>query len=76
MLVKLMKKESTYVDKKDGQEKKATRFYLECGTSLIPIEPTYFENPETGKDAQYAARKAVMKAFAEDLPVKDGNVHG
>ena len=46
MLVKLMKKESTYIDKKDNQEKKATRFYLECGTSLVPIEPTYFENVE------------------------------
>ena len=76
MLVKLMKKESTYIDKKDGQEKRATRFYLECGTTLVPIEPTYFENPELGRDPQYAARKAVMKAFAEDIPVKDGNAHG
>ena len=76
MLVKLMKKESTYTDKKDGQEKRATRFYLECGNTLVPIEPTYFEDPATGRDAQYASRKAVLKAFSEDLPVKDGNVHG
>ena len=76
MLVKLLKKESTYIDKKDGQEKRATRFYLECGNSLVPIEPTYFENPETGRDPQYSSRKAIMKAFAEDLPVKDGNAHG
>ena len=76
MLVKLLKKESTYTDKNDGKEKRATRFYLECGNSLVPIEPTYFEDPATGKDAQYASRKAVMKAFAEDLPAKEGNAHG
>ena len=76
MLVRLFKKESTYIDKNDGKEKKATRFYLECGNSLVPIEPTYFEDPNTGKDAQYASRKAVMKAFAEDLPTKEGNAHG
>ena len=76
MLVKLYKKESTYMDKKDGQEKRATRFYLECGTTLIPIEPTYFENAELGRDPQYAARKAVLKAFSEDLPEKEGNAHG
>ena len=76
MLVRLFKKESTYIDKNDGKEKKATRFYLECGNSLVPIEPTYFENAETGRDAQYASRKAIMKAFAEDLPQKEGNVHG
>lgn len=76
MLVKLFKKESTYIDKKDGQEKRATRFYLECGSTMVPVEPTYFENAETGKDPQYASRKAIMKAFAEDLPTKEGNAHG
>ena len=76
MLVKLFKKESTYTDKNDGKEKRATRFYLECGSSLVPVEPTYFEDPNTGKDAQYASRKAVLKAFAEDLPAKEGNAHG
>ena len=76
MLVKLFKKESTYTDKSDGKEKRATRFYLECGSSLVPVEPTYFEDPNTGKDAQYASRKAVLKAFAEDLPAKEGNAHG
>ena len=76
MLVKLFKKESTYIDKKDGQEKRATRFYLECGSAMVPVEPTYFENSTTGNDPQYASRKAIMKAFAEDLPSKDGNAHG
>lgn len=76
MLCKLFKRESTYTDKTSGEEKRATRFYLECGSTLVPIEPTYFENPTTKKDAQYSSRKAVMKAFAEDLPSKEGNVHG
>ena len=75
MLVKLFKKESTYTDKTSGEEKRATRFYIECGSTLVPIEPTYFEDPQTKKDAQYSSRKAVMKAFAEDLPTKDGNAH-
>lgn len=76
MLCKLFKRESPYKDKITGEEKKATRFYLECGSTLVPIEPTYFEDPTTKKDAQYSSRKAVMKAFAEDLPSKEGNVHG
>ena len=75
MLVNLFKKESTYKDKTSGEEKRATRFYIECGSTLVPIEPTYFEDPQTKKDAQYSSRKAVMKAFAEDLPNKEGNVH-
>lgn len=76
MLCNLFKKESNYKDKQTGEEKKATRFYLECGSTLIPIEPTYFEDPTTKRDAQYASRKAVMKAFAAVLPEKEGNVHG
>ena len=76
MLCNIFKKESTYKDKQTGEEKKATRFYLECGSTLVPIEPTYFKDPVTKKDAQYSSRKAVMKAFAEDFPVKEGNVQG
>lgn len=73
--VKLYKKESTYVDKKTNETKNATRFYLQLGDTLIPIQPTYFENPELGRDPQFASRKAVMKAFAQELPAKDGNAH-
>ena len=76
MLVKLMKKDSSYIDKKTGEQKRATRFYLECGNALVPVEVTYFENAQTGNDHQYAARKAILKAFAEDLPVAEGNAHG
>ena len=76
MMCNLYKKESTYTDKTTGEQKKATRFYLECGSTLVPIEPTYFEDPATKRDAQYSSRKAVMKAFAEELPSKEGNAHG
>ena len=76
MLVNLMKKESTYTDKNTGEQKRATRFYLQCGTQLGPVTVTYFENSGTGNDPQYAARKAILKAFAEDLPVTEGNAHG
>ena len=76
MEIKLYKKDSTYIDKKTNEQKNATRFYLACGSTLVPIEPTYFENVELGRDPQYASRKAVMKAFAEDLPTKEGNAHG
>ena len=76
MLVNLMKKESTYTDKRTGEQKKATRFYLQCGTQLVPVTVTYFENTETGTDPQYSARKAILKAFSDDMPEKEGNAHG
>ena len=76
MEIKLYKKETTYPDKQSGEMRQATRFYILCGTTLIPVQVTYFENTETGRDAQYASRKAVLKAFAQDLPEKDGNAHG
>ena len=72
----LFKKETSYTDKQSGEVRQATRFYIKCGDALIPIQATYFENPETGKDPQYASRKAILKAFAQELPEKDGNAHG
>ena len=76
MVVTLYKKDTSYADKQTGEARQATRFYVQCGDALIPIQVTYFENPETGKDAQYASRKAILKAFAAELPEKDGNAHG
>ena len=70
-----MKKETSYADKQTGEARQATRFYIQCGDALIPIQVTYFENPETGKDSQYASRKAILKAFAAELPEKEGNAH-
>lgn len=69
--VKLYQKETSYKDKQTGEEKKATHFYLMCGSKLIPISLVYFENKETKNDPQYASRKAVLQAFAEPLPEKD-----
>ena len=69
MQVQLFKKQSKYVDK-DGVERSATRFYAQCGETLVPIEVTYFKDKETGKDSQYAGRREVMKAFADNLPEK------
>ena len=73
--IKLLKKETSYADKQTGEARQATRFYIQCGDALIPIQVTYFENPETGKDSQYASRKAILKAFAAELPEKEGNAH-
>ena len=75
MEIKLFKKETSYADKQTGEPRQATRFYIQCGDALIPIQVTFFENPETGKDAQYASRKAILKAFAAELPEKEGNAH-
>ena len=69
MEVKLFKKTSKYIDK-DNQEKQATRFYVQCGDALIPVEVTYFKDKETGKDDKYASRREVMKAFASEFPQK------
>lgn len=70
MEVKLYKKTSKYIDK-DNQEKHATRFYVQCGDALIPVEVTYFKDKETGRDDKYASRREVMKAFASEFPQKE-----
>lgn len=73
MEVQLFKKVGKYTDKKDGREKMSTRFYLKCGDALIPIEVPYFEGSE-GRDYQYNGRKAVLTAFADNLPDKEKSV--
>lgn len=74
MQVNLFKKTGTYFSEKDGKDKSFIRFYLRCGTSLVPIDPTYFnkkdENGDDLKDIGYASRKSVLEAFADDLPDK------
>ena len=65
----MYKKNGTYIDKKDGKEKRFTNFYVACGDQLIPVEPKYFPNDKCeGRDPQFSARKAVMEAFAESFP--------
>ena len=65
--VKLLKKISNYTDK-DGNERTATNFFVECGDVLVPVEVKYFEDKETGRDDRSRERKVLMSAFAEELP--------
>lgn len=69
MQVELLKKVGKYTDS-EGRERQSTRFYVRCGSSLVPIEVTYFGKGDE-KDNQYGARKSVLSAFAEDLPEKE-----
>ena len=75
MQVVLYKKSGTYFSKQDNKDKPFTRFYLRCGNSLIPVEPTYFnkkdEKGEDIRDLGYSARKSVLEAFADELPDKE-----
>ena len=47
--VKLWKKQAQYVDK-DGQERTATNFFVQCGGIMVPVEVKFFEDKETGRD--------------------------
>ena len=67
--VKLFKKLSHY--EKDGEQRTATNFYVQCGDMLVPIEAKYFEDKTTGKDNMYVARKTVLSTYAEVLPERD-----
>ncbi len=71
MQVQVFKRISNYTDK-DGNEKSATNFFIECGDSLVPVEVKYFRNDE-GQDPNYRTRKALLSAFAELLPEKSKN---
>lgn len=65
--VELFKKKSKYVNK-EGQEKTAINFYVKCNDVLVPVEVKYFPDKDTNHDSGYSSRKAVLSAFAEDLP--------
>lgn len=73
MQVELFKKKGVY--QQVGTEKRYTRFYIKCGDTLIPIEPSYFKKTDDKgnelRDYQYSGRKSVMEAFAAELPDKD-----
>ena len=70
MMVKLFKQEGTYVNN-EGKEKRFTNFFIECGDTRVPIEVSYFPQDKfDGRDPNYAGRKEVVKAFAENLPAK------
>ena len=67
MQVNLFKRRVPYVNK-DGEERIATNFYVDCGGILIPVEAKYFEDKETGRDDRYMERKTLLSAFADTLP--------
>lgn len=68
-MVKLLKQLSNYVDK-EGNEKTATNFFVECGGERIPVEVRYFNGPDGEPDRYYRARKMVLASHAEELPKK------
>lgn len=65
--VLLFKKNRAY--EKDGERRNATNFYVKCGDELVPVQVRFFPNDE-GVDANFRARKKIMSAFAEELPVE------
>ena len=70
MQVELFKKVGKYTDNQ-GQERMSTRFYVRCGSALVPVAVPYFEGANGEKDNQYGSRKSILTAFADDLPDKD-----
>ena len=70
----LFKKNYTYTDK-TGEERTGTRFYLQCGDALIPIEVSYFDKKDEKGNSQgdpnYKSRKAVLSSYAQVLPDKE-----
>ena len=67
MQVKLYKRNVEYTTK-EGEVKKATNYFVECGDVLVPVEVKFFEDKKTGEDKNYRTRRTLMSAFAEELP--------
>lgn len=68
MKVELYKKITPYKDK-DGVEKLGTSFYVACGDQTIAVEPVYYQKKGSNDpDRGFVARKAVLSAFADELP--------
>ena len=70
MQVKLYKKNGEYTTK-DGEVKKVTNYFVECGDVLVPVEVKFFEDKKTGEDKNYRTRRTLMSAFAEELPERE-----
>ena len=45
-MVELFKRKETYTDKRTGEEKHFTNFFVKCGDELVPVEVKFFENDE------------------------------
>lgn len=65
MQVNLIKKETPY--EKDGEKKIATTFFCECGDKRIDVQVVYHKGKNGEPDKTYAARKAVLSAFATPI---------
>lgn len=72
MQVSLFKKISNYKDK-NGEDKTATNFFVDCNGTLIPIEVKFFADPQTNSDPNFRGRKMTLSAFADILPKKSEN---
>lgn len=66
--IKLVKKFVKYKDEQ-GNEKRGTNFYVQIGTTYVPIQVCFFPNDKCeGRDPAYANRVAVLTAISEELP--------
>ena len=70
MLVNLIQENGTYKDKKTGEDKQFTNFFVICGNKRIAVEPKYFGTDEK-PDKGYSGRKQVLQAFADPVPAKE-----
>lgn len=74
MQVELFKKKGSYTDKKTGELRDITNFYVKCGDSMIRVEVPYFPDPnQDGKDPNYASRRSVLSAFASEMPERESD---
>ena len=69
MQVNLIKKETPY--EKNGEKKIATAFFVECGDKEIDVQVVYHKGKNGEPDKTYAARKAVLSAFATPVAPKE-----
>lgn len=67
MQVDLFKRDGKYHDEETNTDKPFTNLYIRAGNTLVPIEVKYFGTNEK-PDKQYAPRRAVLSAFADELP--------
>lgn len=68
--VNLFKRTGEYTDKRSGEKKPYTNFYVQCGDQMIPVEVSYFGTEEE-PDRQYAPRRAIMSAFSDRMPERE-----
>lgn len=69
--IRLVKKSVNFTDEQ-GVKKRTTNFYIQIGSTYVPIEVVFFPNDKCeGRDPAFAGRMAVLSAIAEELPPKE-----